>query len=51
MDQSDLSLLIMEHVNILKTVFQEMSEGWREGKSDSTCVPKSSSEKVLTFFR
>lgn len=22
----------MEHVNILKTVFQEMSEVWREGK-------------------
>lgn len=31
-DQPDLFLLIMEHVNILKTVFQEMSEGWREGK-------------------
>lgn len=28
----DLFLLIMEHVNILKTVFQEMSEVWREGK-------------------
>lgn len=31
MNGSDL-LLIVEHVNILKTVFQEISEGWREGK-------------------
>lgn len=32
MDQSDLFLLVMKHVNIVKTVFQEMIEGWREGK-------------------
>lgn len=32
MDQSDLLLFIMEHVNILKTVFQERNMSWREGK-------------------
>lgn len=31
MDQSNLFLLIMQHVNI-DNCFQEMSESWREGK-------------------